>query len=138
MEEIYSSRYIEVKYSEPDKLLEVVWKKDLLELDVDEYKRQSYNMVEALYDYDVNLVLQDALEAVYPLTESLNKWIKNNISKAFIENSVKKIAYVMPQDIITQLGLELLVQTAQEEYSGPVRRFFSSYEEAQKWLFEKE
>lgn len=64
----------------------------------------------------------------------LQTWIDDNINNKEFLLGVKKEAFVMPQDLITQLSIE---QTM-EENSGKkiVSKYFDSYDQALKWLLD--
>lgn len=92
-------------------------------------------MHNVLFDYPVKFLLHNARDFVYPFTQELNEWIKEHITKDILEKvGVKRVAYIFPQDYLTKIGLELLVDKVQAESPVIVRRFFSDREEAINWL----
>ncbi len=105
----------------------------------EEYKELISKYLEAFLHYKVEKVLMDLRDFVFPMTDEMEKWTQENISKKTAANGLKYVAYVYPQDIVTKFGLENYVEDMIKEFesNGPVRLIFSDYDKAYQWIKSK-
>ncbi len=135
MKLIKKDDYYEIFYEPEFKLAEVKWTKNILELLEPEYKNKLLEAYRHLFDLDVRSLLQNTHEAVYPLTEELQAWLTANITKEIFDViGLKKIAYLIPTDVLTRFGVEQLVDKAMKEGDDIKRMFFDDYDKALEWL----
>ncbi len=105
----------------------------------DVYKEFLKKYLEAFLKYKPNKALFDMRKFVFPGTDEVLDWIKENISKITFQNGLRYVAYIYPQEIITKFSLELFVEkTLTDLKEGPVRVLFDSYEDAVSWLKSKD
>ncbi len=118
-----------------DDILEIKWFPTIAELDEEEYKKQLYKTHAYLLDYDYTKLLENAQDFFYPLTQNLIDWIKENITLGiFNKSKLKKMAYVMPKDVLSKLGVENLVDQARLENPRVIRLYFDDRDKAVNWL----
>ncbi len=135
MKVVKSTQYYDILLSDDGKILEVVWKKTILDMLVEEYKNVLIEAYSLLFDYKPQMVLQNTKDAVYPITPEFQEWLTENITKKIFKKvGIKKIAYLMPSDFLTKLGIEMLVKKANQEAAEMPRRFFDDRQEALDWL----
>ena len=135
MELVKSSKYYDVLYDQDTKIIEIKWKPEILNLLTDEYKNVVLQAHKTLFNYEVEKLLQNTLEANYPITRDLQEWIMHNITKGILEKvKIKKVALILPTEILTKLSLEELVDLAKQKSPSIERRFFDTYSQAWEWL----
>ena len=135
MELYKTTKYYDILVSEDKKIMEVKWKKNIIELLEDEYKKVALEAFLHTFDIKPEFILQDTTEAVYPLTPDLQEWLLKNITEKIVQKvGVKKIAYLIPKDILTKLGLEQLINKANIEIKNIIRLYFDDYQKAIDWL----
>ena len=135
---IRDTEYYKILYDEVNKLAEYVWKAAILDLSEEDYKNILLDAYDLLFEFHPILLIQNMQDAIYPVTEAFQDWLAKNISKDRFEKSgVKKVAYVMPKDIISKIGLELLIERARSELPTIVRLYFDNLDEAKNWILKK-
>ncbi len=75
------------------------------------------------------------MQGIFPMTETLNQWILENITEGLLQRGVKKVAYLYPADYISKLGLEMFISQAfMKTMSEIQRKFFSDVDQAVEWI----
>ena len=137
MKVIKSTQYFDILVSDDGKVVEVKWKKTILDMLSEEYQKVLSEAYNHLFELGPIALLQNTKDAVYPITPELQEWLTENITKKIFEQvGIKKIAYLIPSDLLTKLGIEMLVNKAQQKSGEIPRRFFDSRDEALAWLQE--
>jgi hypothetical protein len=90
--------------------------------------------VEAFMHYRTSKVLFDYRKLYLPISDEFTKWVIENVVKKTVANGLMKLAQVYPEDIITKLGLEILVEQTLTQAPGPKRMLFDDYHQAFEWL----
>lgn len=133
-EVLYRSDYLIISHDQDNGFLYMKWLPDVLQLSEEEFKEQMMQFLEAQHKTGVKKIVVDALQAVYPLTEDIGKWIIEVITKGLIEGGVNKIAYLYPSDYLTKLGLESFIGDAYLKAKDIKRKVFDDVNEAIDWL----
>ncbi len=128
----YQSPFLKIEYQPENKLLITTWNVQDINFSDDDYKNEVLNYVRAVERYDVKAIIVDTRNYRFPLTPSLNQWTVENITPKLAANGVKRMAYVMPTDVLSKLGVELLASTAQTK-GTIIRQMFDDYEQAYNW-----
>ena len=135
MELYKTTKYYDILVSEDKKIIEVKWKKSIIELLQDEYKDVLLEAYSHAFDIKPELVLNNTAEAVYPLTSDLEEWILKNITEKIAQKvGVKKIAFLLPSDLLSKLALEHLMNKANIKTKDIIRLYFDDYQKAIDWL----
>ncbi len=135
MKEVVNQKYYAINFDETTRLVEIIWKRSILILDIKDYKEICLEAYQTFFDLKPLYLLQNTLQVVYPVTEELQNWLTENIKKkVFIKLGIKKIAYLMPKDYLSQIGIELLIEKANLQSPGIKRKFFFDRQEAIDWL----
>ncbi len=135
MQQVKKHKYYEINFDDKTKLVEIVWKRSILILDIVDYKKVCLEAYQHFFDLKPLYLLQNTLQVVYPVTEELQNWLTENITKKiFIKLGIKKIAYLMPKDYLSQIGIELLIEKANLQSPNILRKFFFDRQEAIDWL----
>ncbi len=137
MKVIKSTQYYDILVSEDGFVIEVKWKKTILDMLSEEYQRVLIEAYNHLFGLAPTALLQNTKDAVFPLTPEFQEWITENITKKIFKKvGLKKIAYLIPSDLLTKLGIEMLVNKAQKKSGEIPRRFFDNRDDALAWLQE--
>jgi len=130
---LYKSDYLTIEYYPEDKIIISVWGVSSLDFTIDDFYKEAIQYSKAVEGKEVRGILIDTRKFNFPMTEEVNHWVAENITPSFIKSGVKKVAYIMPEDFISRLGVELLVDKVNEK-GEIVRRFFADFEEGLEWL----
>ncbi len=134
MDLIKSTKYYDILVSSDKKIAEIKWKKPILDMLIEEYKTVLSKAYSQLLDLKPEALLQNTQDAVYPITDELQEWLTENITKKIFEKiGLKKIAYLVPTDFLTKIGIEMLIQKANQK-STIARNFLDDYQKAIDWL----
>ena len=102
MDLIKSTKYYDILVSSDKKIAEIKWKKPILDMLIEEYKTVLSKAYSQLLDLKPEALLQNTQDAVYPITDELQEWLTENITKKIFEKiGLKKIAYLVPTDFLT-------------------------------------
>ncbi len=114
-------------------------KSSLDELDITDDQIKDFLLVylEAFMKYRPQKVLFDYSQLFLPITDEMTQWVIENIVKKTVANGLMWLAQVYPRDVITKLGLEILVEKTISNAPGPKRMLFDDPEQAYQWLIEK-
>ena len=134
-QEVYRSDYLVITYYEDTDVLYIKWLPDVLELLHDEFKEEIMQYLYTLDKTGAKKMVIDLLDASYPLTDELNQWIIDVITKGILDRNVKKVAHVYPKDYLTQLGFDYLAKNL-VQVSNLTRKFTSSLDEAFEWIIQ--
>ncbi len=133
-EVIYKSDSLIISHDQENGYLYMKWLPDVLNLDEEEFKQEMMHFLEAQRKTGASRIVVDALQAVYPLTEDMGKWLIEVITKGLIEGGVKRMAYLYPSDYLTKLGLENFLGDLHLKVTDIKRQVFDDVNEAIAWL----
>ncbi len=138
METITDTPYYSVFFDPANKLIEVKWKPTILKLSINEYEKVCSEAYNYLFNYTPKLLLQNTHDVIYPVTEELQTWLTENITKKiFVPTGIKKIAYIMPEDFLSKIGIEMLIEKANSQIPTISRMYFDNRSDALNWLINK-
>lgn len=138
METIKDTVYYSVLYNPDKDLIEVKWKPSILKLNIEEYEKVCAEAYEYLFTYKPKLLLQNTQDVIYPVTEELQNWLTENITKKiFVAVGIEKIAYIMPEDFLSKIGIEMLIEKANTQIPTISRMYFDNRPDAIEWLTKK-
>ena len=133
---VVTNKYYEILFDQTNSILVIRWKDDVHELDVNQYKKEMLKAHEYLLDLQPRFLIHDGTHAVYPPTESLQKWTLETISPIYVKVHLEKMAYVSPQEHNTLLFLKGMVTQAKDKFQRPLRKLFTNIDDAIRWLLE--
>ncbi len=135
MELIKDNKFYQIYYDPDNNLIEYRWGNAILDLNEDEYKDILLEAYNFLFDTNVLYLIQNFKNAIYPVTPEFQEWLAAYITKNIYEKiGIKRIAFVMPEDFLSRIGVELLIKRAQAETPTIVRRYFDNLENAITWI----
>ena len=137
MEELYNdSGYFRISYFPEKNMLLVHGYKSMTELDEVHYFNELKKYGEAVVKYQPKFILFDTRDAYYPVSAELDAVIERELTPIVMKAGVKKIAFVLPTDIVSQIAVEHLVMNLGIDHEQIQRQFFDSREKAEQWLLE--
>ena len=84
--------------------------------------------------YKPKRVLIDTKEVFFPITSEVSNWITSNITPKFLENHVEKVAYVLPNDVLSRTGVEQFIEELFGKVKEISRMIFDDTQKAMDWL----
>ncbi len=130
--EVYKSKNLTITYSEEGSMLTMDWAPAVEDVSEEEYKDEMMQYIKSIETYTPDAVLIDATKANYAINPDLQIWINKNIIARAMKAGLKKTAIVLPDDLITRLGVE---QTFDEDKNPVIKRqYFGNVKEAKEWL----
>ncbi len=133
-EVLYKSDYLIISHDQDNGFLYMEWLPDVLQLSEEEFKSEMMQFLEAQRKTGVRKIVVDALQAVYPLTEDIVRWIIDIITRGLVEGGVNRIAYLYPSDYHTSIGFESFIGDAYFKARDIKRKVFDDINEAIDWL----
>ncbi len=132
----HQSKYFKIEYDPKANILLCWWEPDMVHISELEFKNELLKVTEAVKEYRPKAIFFDSTKAFYPLTDEINQWILENITKVIVENGVKKISYALPMEVFTRIGLQMFVEQSIATFPNFLRKFFPTVEEAIQWAKE--
>lgn len=131
METIHNSKHILIEYDEANALF--IFKfTDLAAISEGDFKQELETQASLSEKYHPMRFLFHSKNFDYAISPDFQQWIDDNIFPRYIAAGVKKFAYIMSADMISQLSIE---QTMEEKKAAAFEtRFFENEEEAMEWL----
>ena len=133
-----SNDFVEVIYNPYKKYLKFNWKSYVKQLTVSEAFEISKKVFNFIVKYKPKYFLQDISQISFAYTDEYINWVITEFSPYLSKLGVKKIAYVVPCEIITKVGIEILNKLAQEKSKEVKRLVEENLAKAELWLFEDE
>ena len=104
-ETVYKSELHENIFDTENSLLSSRWYTSAL-LEESVYRQELTNYFECVKEYKPKFVLMDAVEANYVITIETQKWLVDTFFHIYKEIGFKKMAILLPEDIIANLSIE--------------------------------
>lgn len=121
-----------INFTEQHNLIEMFWLPETKNISEEEYKREVLNYLEKMLEYKPKKTIPDVRDLSFVVSIELQEWVAREIFPPLIEMGLSKVAYVMAQDLVTQLSIE----QAMDEGDGSkfTTCYFGSKEEARNWI----
>ena len=134
MKLVYESEYMQLYFNSENKVIEEKWHETTKKMRAKEFKKEILTTLKYMRDNNAELYLVDTKNFIFTISVEIQEWMHKNFIVPFIQAGIKKAAFVMPEELITQLSIE---QTTEEDTQNKFKRdFFTSKKEALKWLEE--
>lgn len=128
---MYESRFLEVYFFPEEKIHENVWLPASEEMEEHNYQEESLNFLEILLKNQPERFIADTREMNFGITPDLQAWTNEHILSKVL-GILKKVAFVISKELITQLSIE---QTMDESEEATLKtRYFDNREAAWDWL----
>ena len=118
---------------EPEKsLMKRIWKDYKTELTDELFKKEMLQQAEFYRQYKPKLMLIDARNLKYYIDHDTQLWINQNAVMPLIQGGCKKLAMVLPPEVIAKISLQ---QTMSESVAQNLEtKYFEDPEDALNWL----
>ena len=131
----YESGYYQIYYDVKNELVEIYWLPTVTEVSVEKGIELTQEVFDKLEEIRPRFLMQVIKDIVYTYTEEYQDYVANNLTPRAAEIGIKKIAYVLSRDFITNLGLQMLNEKALRNVPDKIKRaFFYEENEARRWL----
>lgn len=135
VQNILENQYLKIDFYTEIGAIEVSAKSKSIELDDDDLKNVILKIIEVLKDIKPKFYIANNkdFETVYSV--DIQDWVVNIFVTTFIEIGIKKTAQIKPQEFISSLSFEQVVDQANEVYQLPFQtEYFDEVEKALKWF----
>lgn len=132
---VKKTQFATYSIDEVSSLVEQDWTNNEDKMLLDDYKTEMFNYLKFVEQYKTRNALINLSSFNFPITPEVQKWVDENI--AVVSNKiVKKIAFIVPNDIIVQLSVE---QTMEEKEGSEYEfvGYFENTDKAMTWLNQK-
>lgn len=130
--ELYSTNFMSVYYDEKNSLISNKWTKATSKLTEETFKKEVLRHLENVEKLHPNKLLIDTSDFEFVIMPEIHDWHGETISPKYVEAGVKKIAFIVPEELFSQTSIE---QTMEEEKDEVLEtEYFDSETEALKWL----
>jgi len=132
---LYSSNFVEISLSDNNLVITNEWFKTTASMFDEQYKAEMLKFIEFVVLHKPKYHLIKSIDFLYIITIEMQEWTNNTIFPQLINAGIKKIAFLVSSEIISQLSIE---QTLEENNASAFAiKYFDSENEAKKWLLEK-
>ena len=100
----------------------------------EDFKKEMHLFAELCEKHKPKRELVHLFDMKYTISPEVQEWMNNEIFPKY-ENIIKRMAFLLPTEFITQIAVE---QTMEEEVGLKfIQKYFDNEEDARKWLMEK-
>lgn len=131
MDRLYTSKFSDVFANE--NMMEIHWKPESSELNEDSFKEEISAFANSSGQSNPSSIFVNAIEYGFSITIELQNWHDENIIPQYTKAGVRKMAFILPQDLVTQLSIEQTFDENQAKSRIQVQ-YFSDELEAKSWL----
>lgn len=138
MEILFENEYLSIGQKNNDGILYTYWTTQA-EMEDSEYRKILSIYLEWVRKIKPQKVIIEAQKSSYTVPVETQDWINMFIYLPAIQAGVKKLAYVVSTDFLTQISLELIVEDSDKANFDDAfqQKFFVSETEALNWLLNK-
>lgn len=131
---LHSSNYVEIIYEKNNSLIIDKFLSTTDKMKTEDFKKEMLIFVEKCEEYKPERELVYLLDMKYAIIPEVQEWMNNKIFPKY-KNIIKRMAFLMPEDLLSQMSVE---QTMEEETGeGFTQAYFDGEQKARKWLMEK-
>ncbi len=132
METFYESKFLTISYIPSGDRIEVVWTKESSFMRDENFKVEISQVAAATEKYRQKNILADTLNFGYAVSPEVQIWHDANIIPRYVAVGLKKVAFIIPTDLLSHLGLE---QTMDENQATQIiTHYYGTRKEAIQWL----
>lgn len=100
----------------------------------EDFKEAMLRVANKAFELEAKGILVDTRKFNMTIPPEVQKWYDDEIVPKHLEAGIKKMAFLLPEEIFAQVSIE---QTMDEDKAQEQQtEYFESYEEAEKWLQE--
>lgn len=134
MKTIYENDFYLIKYNEDTKIMRTNFKPTSIPKTTEQARNDVINTTKFIEKYKPAYFISNQKENKYPFKVDEQKWIAETFAAVLIKIKLKKIAFILPEELIAELSLQ---QTIEESGKLPFAvKYLSSEKEATQWFNE--
>ncbi len=131
---LHTSSYVEIIYEKDNSFIIDKFLSATEKMKTEDFKKEMLIFAEKCEEYKPEKELVHLLDMKYAIVPDVQDWMNNSIFPRY-KNIIKRMAFLMPEDLLAQMSVE---QTMEEETGeGFTQAYFDSEQKARKWLMEK-
>lgn len=130
--EIYKSPYWKIYFEATNSLIVSRWDENSSELTNEVYKTEMETYTQFVEKYNATKALVDCFKFGFTISVNIQEWTNENMFPRIRAVGQDRVAILMPEEIITQLSLEQVMEEANGLNFST--NYFSNEPEARKWL----
>jgi hypothetical protein len=136
---VLKNKHLCMQFDAASNFMESIWTTSLL-MDDESYRQLVLSYLQQLQIYRPQRVLVDSRNAEYIITPDLQDWINVNIYPQSAAAGVRKLAFLVSNDIFVTISIE---QTVEDSMANDIistqmqQRFFDDREQALNWLLQE-
>lgn len=127
---VYESVYLNIYHNKEEGLLRTVWTAKTSDMNVDDFKSEMFNWVEVINKHKATKNIADTSDFLFSIVPTLQDWYNETITPKCFEAGLKKIAFIVPSDIFSQISIEQIFDDQKEV----VINYFSNIKDGKDWL----
>jgi len=132
MKPVRTLKNMSICYDEQNGILNTIWLSREPGITTDEIKEAITACADEAIQHKPIYCLADDSKRNFFYDIEIQAWVANTLAAAYVQVGLKKLAIIMPSDVIAELSTE---QTAQEAADAPFEiKYFYEENEAKSWL----
>jgi len=129
---LYESDFVEITLDTNLEIITNTWFTSTENMEDEDYETDMLRFAELVQIYRPTYHLIKSVDFLYPITIEMQDWTNQTIFPKLAESGIKKIAFLVSSEVITQISIE---QVLEESNATAFQvRYFSSEEDALVWI----
>lgn len=129
---LYESVNLMITYQQDKSLFLLDWLPQSSNMTDDIYKKEMLTYVELLEEHRPAFVLFDTSKSEFVVGLNMQEWANENIIVRAAKTNLRKTAFVMSKEFISQLSIEQAVE--EDKQRVVTRQYFADLQSAVDWL----
>ena len=130
------SKYLQFNFDNTNNILEFKWLENTRVMNEQEFINEINLTGEKIKKYKDCNVLLLSQEMKFAIVPELQLKANEILLPAYNTSGVKKLAVIIPKELISEMSIEQTIEEKQEEHVFKTK-FYADKTEARKWLIEK-
>ncbi len=135
MKHLFTNRFFELHFDETIRVFKMIWSMKTDTMTKEEFKESCLKYVSYYDELKPYGVLHDMRDNRFIISEDLQDWINEKINSRAFEVGLKKVAFLILNDLFTLLTVEETMD--KKEGKLLFTAYFDTEEEAWTWLKQK-
>ena len=135
MKHLFTNRFFELHFDETIRVFKMIWSSNTEDMTKQDFKEGLLKYVSYYDELKPYGVLHDMRENRFVIASDVQNWTNENINRRAFEVGLKKVAFLVGNDIFTMVSVE---QTMEEKEGALLfTSYFDTEEDAWIWLKQK-
>jgi len=133
MNTVFESKTYDISMGTEKLMIVIHWFGTTKNRTSEDFMKENLNIVDIFAQHKPTSLLSLSADFLYPIVPDKQIWLVDNVFVPHNKNGVQKMALIMSNDFISQLGIEQLTDETTIVPTG----MFAAQEDAEKWLLGK-